>query len=273
MSDGSSRSALQLNKSLVSVAWDRNGASVAALNAFSIAITRNHALQVLSLPLENIGLCMQGTVANSLEGAPGPSACPLTPTRTPTVRVSRAANEAATRAAVARIEAALARNQHAVLDVPTRQDLPRGMLVSIAQQEGGCLAVFSTLSLGRGSALARVRVCVCARGTDSSAGGGLHVSALERLAALLRRYMAEIPDDVKNTEDGRRILAQANLVLADVEAHRSVPRVAVGPWCAPHALTLPGRLRVRSQTRVVAASYRGRSRASWTRCTVSTSRS
>ena len=47
-------------------------------------------------------------------------------------------------------------------------------------------------------------------------------SALDRLATLLRRYQADLPDTAKRSEDGKRIVAQAQAVLADVEAFRCV---------------------------------------------------
>jgi hypothetical protein len=52
--------------------------------------------------------------------------------------------------------------------------------------------------------------------------------ALDRLAALVRGYAAELTEETRRSEDGRRLLAQCALVAADVNAHRCVrtsPRV------------------------------------------------
>ena len=56
------RPALQVNKTLRSLVWDGNGASVAAFTTLSLALARNPALQLLSLPLENLTQCYQGCI-------------------------------------------------------------------------------------------------------------------------------------------------------------------------------------------------------------------
>ena len=58
---GAPATALQLNKSLHSVAWDHNGASVGALHAFAIALARNRSMVMMALPLSNIGAALAGT--------------------------------------------------------------------------------------------------------------------------------------------------------------------------------------------------------------------
>jgi len=53
--------ALQVNKTLASLAFDRSGATLGSFYAFSLALARNRTLQFLSLPLDDLNACYKRT--------------------------------------------------------------------------------------------------------------------------------------------------------------------------------------------------------------------